>query len=317
MRAQPCPKYSIGRLERRILNANGGSTDCDAGSWFFDLHRCRISLCKCAQYSAGNKIPGARIDWQHMRHWHDCPAVWKCLYSASLWNEMAGSGDVDSAGDTNCYSPLFIHGLHILNFVIAPDQESHSSHNRRQCRKRPMEHESTDCYRMRSHFRNVGLICTAFFAVVGLVTTFAAYFNVDGSVARPKLAALIFGLFWSAFTLLGIWLLLLYHRYRLYFNDSSLRQVGVLRNKQAQLNLIDQMKWRRYPQGGSIRITGSFGVLTIELGNFESRQREQLIARIRELITDSKQVGWQAFTEQYADTPQKRQRSRRAMLLLA
>ena len=68
---------------------------------------------------------------------------------------------------------------------------------------------------MRPYFRNVGLIGTIFFVVVGLVSTLAAYFNVDGSFARPKLAALLFGLFWSAFTLLGIWLLLLYYKYRL------------------------------------------------------------------------------------------------------
>ena len=70
-----------------------------------------------------------------------------------------------------------------------------------------MEHEWTHCYRMRPHFRNVGLVCIVFFAVIGVFSTLAAYFNIDGSFARPELGALVFGLFWSAFTCLGLWLL--------------------------------------------------------------------------------------------------------------
>jgi hypothetical protein len=180
-----------------------------------------------------------------------------------------------------------------------------------------MEHQWTRCYRMRPYFRNVGLICTVFFAVVGLVSTLVAYFNIDGSFARPKLAALIFGLFWSAFTFLGIWLLLLYYRYRLFVNDSSLRQIGVLRDSQMDMSLVDELRWRRFPKGGSVRMSGVFGVLKIELGNFSIVNREELVAFLRQAISENRQIGWQQFNEQLADTPDKRKRSRRARILLA
>lgn len=179
-----------------------------------------------------------------------------------------------------------------------------------------MENYWKYCFRMRPYFRNVGLICTVFFAVVGLVSTLAAYFNVDGSFPRPKLAALVLGIFWFAFTLLGVWLLLLYYKYRLLVNDSMLRQIGVLRDDQADLNLVDELKWRCFPQGGSIRISGIFGVLKIELGNFNTADRERLIAFFRQTITETRQLGWQKFNDQFADTPDKRRRSRRFRVFL-
>ena len=180
-----------------------------------------------------------------------------------------------------------------------------------------MDPQWTHCYRMRPYFRNVGLICTAFFAVVGLASTLAAYFNIDGSFARPRLAALVFGVFWSAWSLLGIWLLLLYYRYRLFVNESTLRQMGVVRDRQAELELIHELKWRRFPKGGSVRLSGLFGVLKIELGNFQSVEREQLMSFLREAVAETNQIGWEQFQEQFRDSPQKKQRSRRARFLIA
>ena len=148
-----------------------------------------------------------------------------------------------------------------------------------------MEHQLTDCYRMRPYFRIVGIICTVFFAVVGVASTLVAYFNVDGSFARPRLAALIFGLFWSAFTFLGVWLLLLYYKYRLFVSDLSLRQKGVLLDRRIDLNFVDELKWRRFPAGGSIRLSGMFGVLKIEFGNFNIVDREELVSVLRHAIS--------------------------------
>lgn len=169
---------------------------------------------------------------------------------------------------------------------------------------------------MRPYFRNVGFICTGLFSAAGLASTLAAYFNIDGSFERPKLSALIFGLFWSAFTLLGIWLLLLYYKYRLFLDNSSLRQIGVLRDNQIDLNLVDELKWRWHPKGGSVRISSILGVLKIDLGNFQPADRDQLIDFLRQTVAESKQLSWQEFTERFGDSPEKRQRSRRARMLL-
>jgi hypothetical protein len=170
---------------------------------------------------------------------------------------------------------------------------------------------------MRRYFRNVGGLCGIFSLLMGTLSTLMAWFNVDGSFPRPMEMALVFGTFWSAFFLLGAYLLLLYHKYRLFVQDHEIRQIGVFTERVVNSRLIQEIQWRRFPQGGSVRITNSTDVLKIELGNFEAPDRETLIAHLRQAVDDAKQVGWEAFSEQFADTPQKRQRARRARLLLA
>jgi hypothetical protein len=170
---------------------------------------------------------------------------------------------------------------------------------------------------MRPYFRNAGGACTAFFLVVGFVSTFAAFFNIDGSFPRPKLMALVFAMSWSLFVLLGVWLLLLYYRYRLFVNDTVLRQVGVMRKQHADLSLVNELKWRRFPSGGSVRLSGSFGILKIGLGNFGSADRDRLIAFLRQAIGDANQQGWDEFRRQFDDTPEKRKRARRFRFWLA
>jgi len=179
-----------------------------------------------------------------------------------------------------------------------------------------MEDQSTHCYRIRPYFRNVGLICTAFFVVVGSASVLVAYFNVDGSFAQPKLAALAFGLFWSAFVFLGLWLLLLHHKYRLFVNNLSLRQKGVLLDRRIDVNLVDELKWRRFPAGGSVRLSGMFGVLKIELGNFNSVDRGNIITFLRLAISETRQRGWQEFNDQFSATPEKKGKATRARYLL-
>lgn len=173
-----------------------------------------------------------------------------------------------------------------------------------------MDGASTRCYRMRPYFRNVGIICTVFFTVVGVVSTYAAYFNIDGSFPNPELAALVFAAVWSAFALLGVWLLLLYRKYRLCINESSLRQTGILRDDQADLSLVDRLEWPRSPSSGNVRLSGMFGVVKIPLGSLEDR--EEVTKFLREAIDQSKQTGWDGMI----DSPEKRRRSRQALRIL-
>lgn len=179
-----------------------------------------------------------------------------------------------------------------------------------------MNHQWTHCYRLRPYFRNVGLICTAFFAVVGLTSTLVAYFNVDGSFDQPKRAALILGLLWSAFTMLGLWLLLLYNKYRLFVNDFAIRQKGVIFDRQVEVNLIDELKWRRFPAGGSVRLSGVFGVFKIELGNLNIVEREEFVSFLRQVVPETSQIGWQEFNERFSENPSKKKQAIRVRYLL-
>jgi len=175
-----------------------------------------------------------------------------------------------------------------------------------------MEPQWTHCYRMRSYYRNVGVVCTVAFAVMGGVSTLVAFFNVDGSFPNPWLAVWTLASFWSAFVLLGLWLLLAYSKYRLFVSPTSLRQVGVVREQYAELNLVDELRWRRFPAGGSVRLAGPFGMMKIELSNFSSADRKQVISFLRDAVDSSRQPGWHAFTQQYEDTPARCERARRA-----
>lgn len=174
-----------------------------------------------------------------------------------------------------------------------------------------MEPQWTHCYRMRPYYRNLAVVCTIAFAVMGGVSTASAYFNVDGSFPNPGHAAWIFGVFWSAWVVLGIWLLLVYCRYRLFRNATSLCQVGLVRERNAQLDLVQELRWRRFPAGGSVRLAGPFGVVKIELANFNSAERTQLISYLRGAVDLSRQTGWQAFYRQFEDPEAKRERARR------
>ena len=63
-------------------------------------------------------------------------------------------------------------------------------------------------------------------------------------------------------------------------------------------------------------MAGVAGVLTIDLGNFKQEDRQQLTSFLRGSIPEAKQIGWQQLQEQFANTPETRQRSIRARLLL-
>ncbi len=174
-----------------------------------------------------------------------------------------------------------------------------------------MEPQWTHCYRMRPYYRNLAVVCTIAFAVMGGVSTAAAYFNFDGSFPNPGLAAWIFAVFWSAWVLLGAWLLLVYCRYRLFTNATSLRQVGLVRERYAQFDLVQELRWRRFPEGGSVRLAGPFGVVKIELANFNSAERTQLISFLRGAVDLSRQTGWEAFYRQFEDPDVRQERTRR------
>ena len=128
---------------------------------------------------------------------------------------------------------------------------------------------------------------------MGAVSVFVAATNADGSFERPLLAACIFGVFWGAFTLLGIYLWLFSRRYSLRITDDSIEQVGVFTKRRISLHKLQNAKWRNWPQGGSIKLTTSDSRLAIELGTTDSR--DSLIEFLHGRIPMSIQTGWVTF----------------------
>ena len=171
---------------------------------------------------------------------------------------------------------------------------------------------STTCFRLKPYFRNVGISCTALFSAIGLASVFMAYFNVDGSFPNPLHAATSFGLFWACFVLLGVCLLLLHRRYRLFVTEDSVRQRGVVSDRTVTLSQVRELKWRRYPAGGSVQLSATDGRLKIDLGNFVQSERDELVSFLLESVPEGRQLGWSKFQEQFQDSPERRMRSRRS-----
>ncbi|MEQ9066580.1 MAG: hypothetical protein RLO18_07655, partial [Gimesia chilikensis] len=63
-------------------------------------------------------------------------------------------------------------------------------------------------YRLRRFYLYLGIAGTSLFSLVGIGSTLAAFYNLDGSFRYPVFSALLFGGFFLLCTLLGIWCIL-------------------------------------------------------------------------------------------------------------
>jgi hypothetical protein len=171
-------------------------------------------------------------------------------------------------------------------------------------------------YRVRRKFRNVGIACTLFAVAFGVFSTITAYFNVDGSFARPKLMALMFALGWSAFALLGIWLWRIYYKYKLIVDGRSLQQFGMWYSQRIEFSAVREIRWYIYPAGGSIRVVGPERAMNIEFGNFTWTDRKELISLLLKAILSERHVGLDKFHQHFTPTPDRVGRARLAKLVL-
>lgn len=171
-------------------------------------------------------------------------------------------------------------------------------------------------YRPRPYFLYVGLGTLIFFVVMGIGSVVAAWWNVDGSFAHPGSAALIFGLFWSGFALLSLWLLATYFRERLRLGPTAVTSRGVCRVRRLKSGDVDRLVWRRYPAGGSVVLRSSEKRLKIELSNFTRAEREEIVAYFREAIPTARQAGWEKFVASVR-TPRKPSRGAELLSIFA
>lgn len=150
-------------------------------------------------------------------------------------------------------------------------------------------------YRPRRYFLYVGIVCTAFFLVLGVGSASLAWWNADGSFRHPRLTALIFAVFWSPFILLGVWLSLYAARRRLVFTTTSVESTGAIRRKRLAFDEVTRVKWRRFPGQGSIVLRTTGRRLAIDLGDFSPGERQEIIELTRRLFDEQLQEGWPRF----------------------
>jgi len=182
----------------------------------------------------------------------------------------------------------------------------------------PVANAASKCYRLRRYYLVVGIAGVVFSAIVGCFSTVLAWFNVDGSFANPRFFALVFGVFWSAFTALGIYIILAYFRERLHVSHDCLTAIGCLRTRSLQFADVQRMRWRAWPQGGSIVLRDTATRIVVEFANYTPEERNELIALFRNRMDAERQEGWSRFAVAVVERrPAKTQRSRTAAVLCA
>ncbi len=153
------------------------------------------------------------------------------------------------------------------------------------------------CLRVRRYYLVVGIVGAVFFAAMGIGSSVAALWNIDGPFPRPKPAALIFGAFWTGWTLLAVWVIAAYFRERLFFGKASFVQHGIFRSRTLEVGEVHQIKWRTWPMGGSVIVRTLSEKVTIHLDNFTRDEREELIRFLREIFAVEIQENWSRFEE--------------------
>jgi hypothetical protein len=182
-----------------------------------------------------------------------------------------------------------------------------------------MHEESDHTYRLRPYFRNIGIVGTSFFLCAWGGSVLAAYFNADGSFARPVLAIVFFSVGWGSLTLVSVWLTLIYLKYRLFLSDDTVRHVGVLKTKTISLDTVQQLKWRVFPQGGSCVLTCTDTNIKIEFNNFSKAEKSHLITFLRQRVCGGCQENWDSFHNRFlVHSPERawQQRSAKRILIL-
>jgi hypothetical protein len=153
------------------------------------------------------------------------------------------------------------------------------------------------CFRPRRYYLIVGVVSAVFFVMIGVTSTVVAYFNIDGSFARPRLAAMIFAVFWSGFTLLAAWRIAAYLRERLFLANNTIVQHGIFRSRTLDVGDVYQVKWRNWPVGGSIVVRTHSEKVKIHLDNFTKGEREEVVLFFRDTFADEIHDNWWHFEE--------------------
>lgn len=180
----------------------------------------------------------------------------------------------------------------------------------------PVPRTGSRRYRPRRYYLFVGIGTLVAFVVMGIGSVAAAWWNVDGSFTRPKTAALIFGVFWTGFVLLSLWLLAAYFRERLRLGPSAVTCRGVFRVRRLRLRDVNVVVWRRVPAGGWLVLRTPEKRLKIELDNFTRSELEDIVAYFREAIPASRQKGWEEF-DAAVRPPREASRAASARLIFA
>lgn len=158
-------------------------------------------------------------------------------------------------------------------------------------------------YRPRVYYLVFGVVCMVFYSGAACASTFAAWTNIDGSFRFPIPSAIFFGSFWSAWSLLSLWIIIAYFRERLVVEKRTITQRGVLVTRVIQSDEIVAIRWRQQPRGGKVVLYSTSGrSLSIYLSNFTPAERDELINLLHRAAPLERQQGWHDFIKAHPVT---------------
>ena len=175
---------------------------------------------------------------------------------------------------------------------------------------------SSGGYRAASRHRRTGIVCTAVFLALGGVSAVGAWLNLDGSFQRPRLAAVMFGVFWDGFALLGLYLIALASRYRLFITDDAVRQVGVWRDRTLRFDAVRRLEWRRFPRGGSVKLRTDDEAMVVDFDPLKPPERTDVRRRLAAAVPEERQIGRVEFDRLFAEAEARRASSKPTSLVV-
>ena len=159
-----------------------------------------------------------------------------------------------------------------------------------------MTHQA-DCYRLGRMYLALGIVFTTVFLCMDIWSVYVAYWNIDGSFPHPKLHALVHGIFWSAWTLIGLWLIVAYFRERLFVNSELITQYGCVSLKKIRVPDVVHVGWKGIPHLGKIIVRSQSISIKIHLANYTRDQRRALIQFFSNNFPVGIQDGWEQFSK--------------------
>ena len=167
----------------------------------------------------------------------------------------------------------------------------------------------TPPYRLKRSYLLIGTGCTAFFVPMGLFCAVAVWGNVQGNAPMPKTAIGFVTVTWSAFTMLGVYLIAAYYRERLFVSRAAIRRVGCFRTRTLALDHVDRVVWRTRPVGGSVVLRSALQKMTIAFGNYTQPERQELATFLRDRLANDLHDGWLPFVEHFLEPSRQRQQA--------
>jgi hypothetical protein len=141
------------------------------------------------------------------------------------------------------------------------------------------------------------LIALVIFVLMAFASAYGMW--IETKPDRRLWGVLLFSSLWGIMAILPAWILLAYWRESLTIANGSVRQQGVVRQRELQLKDVNQAEWRLV-KGGGLKLRTSSETISIYFDNFEPAERLWLIRHFRDSLSDGIQENWPLFCHRIA-----------------